>query len=243
MLEVMPDYDCYLNNPHTASTSLRGVCEYQLLEGGFANWYIIQWQPQTLLAQFALFPGSFPHTARVRPGALLTALLWLPWLPQPWGLRNKNSALLIIQESIWWIISMATTIKIYSWFELWNRNTKVCVCAPKSHNLKSVFSDNVIKLWWTEQEPACLSSAAKRRPKPTAAGETWQSCRLRKGRVLSRLLMILVVAGVQTDTAELVCTVRGRRFIHASREKRDQGGRKPLLLTKTERTSLDDVAP
>ncbi len=55
--------------------------------------------------------------------------------------------------------------------------------------------------------------------------------------------MIMVVAGVQTDTAELVCTLRGHRFILAHREKRDQGGGKPLLLTKTERTSLDDITP
>lgn len=94
-----------------------------------------------------------------------------------------------------------------------------------------------------EQEPACLSIAAKQRPKPTATGETWQSCRLGKGRVLSRLLMITVVAREQTDTAELVCTVRGRRSVHAFREKRDRGGSKPLRLTKTERTSLDEIAP
>lgn len=82
---------------------------------------------------------------------------------------------------------------------------------------------NAIKLWWIEQEPACLSFSAKQRPKPTATGETWQSCRPGKERVLSWLLMIMVVAGVQTDTAELVCTVRGHRSIHAHREKRDQG--------------------
>lgn len=87
-----------------------------------------------------------------------------------------------------------------------------------------------------EQEPACLSLAAKRRPKPTATGETWQSCRLGRGRVLLRLLTIMAVAGVQTDTAELVCTVRGHRFVHAGTEKREQGGGKLLLLTKTERT-------
>lgn len=120
------------------------------------------------------------------------------------------------------------------------------MCVPPSHlvpHLQKWVIVNVIKLWWIEQEPACLSFAAKQRPKPTATGETWQSCRLGKERVLSQLLMIMVVAGVQTDTAELVCTVRGHRSIHAHREKRDQGGGTPLLLPKTERTTLDDIAP
>lgn len=109
------------------------------------------------------------------------------------------------------------------------------MCVPPSHlvqHLQKWVIVNVIKLWWIEQEPACLSFAAKQRPKPTATGETWQSCRLGKERVLSQLLMIMVVAGVQTDTAELVCTVRGHRSIHAHREKRDQGGGTPLLLHK-----------
>lgn len=51
----------------------------------------------------------------------------------------------------------------------------------------------------------------------------------------------MLVAGVQTDTAELVCTVRGRRSVLAHREKTDQGGGEPLLLPKTERTSVDDM--
>lgn len=55
--------------------------------------------------------------------------------------------------------------------------------------------------------------------------------------------MIMVVAGVQTDAAELVCTVRGHRPIHAHGEKRDRGGGKLLLLTKTERTSLEGIVP
>lgn len=97
----------------------------------------------------------------------------------------------------------------------------VYVCGHKSNIPKSVISVNAIKLW-TEQEPACLSTAAKRGPKPTATGETWQSCRLEKGRVLSRLMMIMVVAGVQTDTAELVCTVRGHRSLHAHWEDRSK---------------------
>lgn len=61
--------------------------------------------------------------------------------------------------------------------------------------------------------------------------------------MLSRILMKMLVAGVQTDTAELVCAVRGHRSIHAHTEKQDQGGGKPLLLPKTERMSLGDVAP
>lgn len=52
----------------------------------------------------------------------------------------------------------------------------------------------------------------------------------------------MVVAGVQTDAAELVCTVRDHRPILAHREKRDRGG-KPLLLLKTELTSPRDIAP
>lgn len=46
--------------------------------------------------------------------------------------------------------------------------------------------------------------------------------------------MIMVVAGVQTDTAELVCTVTGRRSLHARRERKEIRDEEPLLLPKIE---------
>lgn len=58
-------------------------------------------------------------------------------------------------------------------------------------------------------------------------------------RVLSRLL-IPTCKGVNTDGAELVCTVRGHRSILASQGKESQVGHKPLVLTKSECTSLGD---
>lgn len=48
------------------------------------------------------------------------------------------------------------------------------------------------------------------------------------------MLMITVVVGIQTDTAELVCTVTLRRFILARRNKGIKGGEKVLLLTQAE---------
>lgn len=126
----------------------------------------------------------------------------------------------------------------------------LCVCT-RVHKCPSCVRCNICKsetkchqvVMNKQQDPACLSLAAKRGPKPTATGETWQCCRLGKGRVLLRLLMIMVVAGFPTDTADLVCTVRGHRPIHAGRERRQHRGGKPLLLTKTERTSENHVTP
>lgn len=101
------------------------------------------------------------------------------------------------------------------------------------------FIVNVISLWWMQQESACLSSAAKQRPKLTAKGETWQSCRQGKGRVLSRLLMIMA-AGVQTDSAELVCTLTGHRFIHAPPQLQERVNR--YDSQRPDPTSLDHSA-
>lgn len=96
------------------------------------------------------------------------------------------------------------------------------------------------------------AAAAKRRPKPTATGETWQSCRLGKERVLSRLLLTMPFAALQTDAAELVRTVvGGRRSVHAVRRGEGRGKKKgrlgrrrrrkkPLVLPKAESEPLDD---
>lgn len=46
--------------------------------------------------------------------------------------------------------------------------------------------------------------------------------------------MITVVVGIQTDAAELVCTVAGRRFVLAGENKGIKRRRKVLPLTQAE---------
>lgn len=90
----------------------------------------------------------------------------------------------------------------------------MCVCPLVTKLLSSC--DKECRNWLV------LSCVAKLPPKPTAAGETWQSCRLRRERVLLRLPRITVAAGIQTDTAELVCTVTVRRSVLARRNRGHQ---------------------
>lgn len=85
-----------------------------------------------------------------------------------------------------------------------------------------------------------LSCAVKLPPKPTATGETWQSCRLGKEGVAATV-MITVAVGIQTDTAELVCTVTVRRFVLA-RGNKGIKRRKVLPLTQAEHAWVKEKA-
>lgn len=198
---------------------------------------------------FVLLPCSLPPNCKIQAWSFTNCpSLVFTNCPSPEGLETKT-VLIALWVMPWrwsWIMFLAYTIDSFPTLcvcitvQLYVFN--ICICPEVIH--KSDFSVNVIKLWWAEQESACLRVTAKLRPKPTATGETWQSCRLGRGRVLSRLLVIMVVAGVQTDSAELVCTVIGRRSVHARRikENKEEANRYQRQSLQS-CTSLDDIAP